>query len=198
VPLFFPSSLLLSICALPEIKEIQDAEHCLHEPQANDALTEIHRLCRIITGLWLFKKIHVSGTENRPNTWMLDMYNQLDNKLQRTAHCYHTAYTTLLALNPMGSWREHLQELKLGDIRGPGRDPDNLKDTKSSKGQFEPSWIWLVPCSPSEQGDDQTEDEFNNTIHVEWAQMRACKCQWTEELLIIQEEMCRMLSYFDW
>jgi hypothetical protein len=75
VPLFFPSSLPLLIHALPKIKEIQDAKHCLHEPQANDALTEIRRLRRIITGLWLFKKVHVSGMENRPNTQMLNMYN---------------------------------------------------------------------------------------------------------------------------
>lgn len=198
VPLFFPSSLPSSIRALPEIEEIRNAERRLREPQADDALAEIRRLRRIITGLWLFKKMNVSGTGNRPNTRMLDMYNQLNTKLQRAAHRYRTSYTALLALDPTGLWKERLHELKPGDIRGPGRDPDNPEDSKSSKGRFEPSWIWLVPRSPSERGDDQSEDEFNDTMRVEWAQMRARKCRWNEELLIIQEEMRRVLSYFEW
>ena len=177
---------------------MREAERRLREPQANDALAEIRRLCRIITGLWLFKKINVSGTGNRPNTRMLDMYNRLYSKLQRAAHCYCTAYTALHALDPTGSGTERLRKLDLADIRGPGRDPDNPEDAKSSKGRFEPSWIWLVPRSLCERGNDQTEEEFNDTMRAEWAQTRARKSRWNEELLIIQEEMRRVLSYFEW
>lgn len=197
-PLFFPSSLPASIRTLPELKETHEAERRLREPQADDALADVRRLRRIITGLWLFKKIHVSGTGNRPNTRMLDMYNRLYVKLQRAANRYRTAYSALLVLDPKGSWRERLKELKPEDIRGPSRDPDNPEDTKNSKGRFEPSWIWLVPRSPHERADDQTEDEFNDTMRTEWMQMRARKCRWHEELLITQEEMRRVLSYFEW
>jgi hypothetical protein len=197
-PLFFPSSLPASIRTLPELKEIHEVERRLREPQADDALADVRRLRRIITGLWLFKKIHVSGTGNRPNTRMLDMYNRLYAKLQRAANRYRTAYSALVALDPKGSWRERLKELKPEDIRGPGRDQDNPEDMKKSKGRFEPSWIWLVPRSPQERADDQTEDEFNDTMRTEWVQMRARKCRWNEEFLIIQEEMRRVLSYFEW
>ena len=76
-PLFFPSSLPPSILTLLELKEMREAERRLCEPQADDALAEICRLRRIITGLWLFKKINVSGTGNQPNTQMLNMYNRL-------------------------------------------------------------------------------------------------------------------------
>ena len=120
---------------------------------------------------------------------MLDMYNRLHTKLQRAASRYRTAYNALLVLDPNGSWRERLKELNAADIRGPGRDPDDPEDTKKSKGRVEPSWIWLVPRSPSERGDDQTEDEFNDTMRAEWAQTRARKCRWSKEFLIIQEEM---------
>ena len=33
------------------------------------------------------------------------------------------------------------------------------------------------------------EDEFKETMHVEWSKARARMRQWSEELLIIQEEM---------
>jgi hypothetical protein len=171
--LFLPSSLPPSILTLSELKEMCEAECRLCEPQADDALSEIHCLRRIITGLWLFKKINVCGTGNQPNTQMLNMYNRLHSKLQCAAHCYHTAYNALLALDPTRSWKEHLRKLDPADIRGSGRDPDDVEDTKRLKGQFEPSWIWLVPCSPCERGDDQTEEEFNDTMCAEWAQTRA-------------------------
>ena len=35
-------------------------------------------------------------------------------------------------------------------------------------------------------------------MQAEWAQMRACKCHWSEEFLIVQEEMCRVLAFFEW
>ena len=88
--------------------------------------------------------------------------------------------------------------LKPTDLRGPGRDPDHPEDAKTSNGRFEPSWIWLVPRSPQERGDNQTEDEFNHSMRTEWAQTRVRMCQWKEELLIIQEEMRRVLVFFEW
>ena len=88
--------------------------------------------------------------------------------------------------------------LKPTDLRGPGRDPDHPEDAKTSNGRFEPSWIWLVLWSPQERGDNQTEDEFNHSMRTEWAQTRARMCQWKEELLIIQEEMRRVLVFFEW
>ena len=101
---------------LPELKEMHEAEHCLCEPQADDALADLRRLRRNITGLWLFKKVHVSGTGNQPNTRMLDIYNRLYVKLQRAANHYCTAYGALLALDLEGLWRECLKELKPEDI----------------------------------------------------------------------------------
>ena len=35
---------------------------------------------------------------------------------------------------------------------------------------FIPFWIWFVPCPPQERGDDQTEDEFNDTMCGPWCE----------------------------
>jgi len=197
-PLFFPSSLPLELRQRPELNDICEAERRLREAQADDALADVRRLRRVIQGLWQFKKLNVSGTGNRPNTRMLESYSQFESKLQRAANRYRVAYAALLALDPSGSWKERLKVLKPTDLRGPGRDPDHPEDAKTSNGRFEPSWIWLVPRSPQERGDNQTEEEFNHSMRTEWAQTRAHMCRWKEELLIIQEEMRRVLAYFEW
>ncbi|KAF8157396.1 hypothetical protein BJ912DRAFT_1026998 [Pholiota molesta] len=195
----FPSSLPPEARALPELKEICEMERRLREPQADDALADIRRQRRIIQGLWDFKKLNVSGTGNRPNTKLFDLYTRINQKLQRAAHRYHIAYHALSKLDPNGAWVERLKELHPKDIRGPGRDPDNADDTQSSKGRYEPSWIWLVQRSPRERVDEnQSEEEFNETLRVEWAQIRARGIRWKEEELIVREEMRRVLSFLEW
>ena len=195
-PLHFPSSLPPEICLLPELEDICRVECCLCQSQADDALADICHLHCVIQGFWYFKKANLSGTRNKPNTRMLNSYKQMNCRLQCAIHCYCTAYAALVALNLNGSWTEHLKVLNPADIRGPGRDPDSHKDTGISNGQFTPSWIWLVLQSPHEEVDDQTEDRFNDSMHAEWAQIRARKCQWDEELLIIQEEMHCIIAFF--
>lgn len=198
MPLYLPSSLPPDISQRPELKDIREAEHRLREAQADDALADVRRLRRVIQGLWQFKKLNVSGTGNRPNTRMLNLYTRFETKLQHAANRYNVAYTALKALVPNGRWRERMKELKPSDLRGPGRDIDNPEDGKTSNGRFEPSWIWLVARLPQERGDNQTEDEFNHSMRTEWAQTRARMSRWKEELLITQEEMRRVLAYFEW
>ena len=197
MPLYLPSSLPSDISHRPELKDIREAERRLREAQADDALADVRRLRRIIQGLWQFKKLNVSGTGNRPNTRMLNLYTRFDMKIRHAANRYNIAYTALKCLDPNGGWKERLKELKPSDLRGPGRDSENPEDAKSN-GRFEPSWIWLVTRLPQERGENQTEEEFNHSMRTEWAQTRARMCRWSEELLIIQEEMRRVLAYFEW
>ncbi|KAF8335185.1 hypothetical protein F5887DRAFT_892104 [Amanita rubescens] len=200
ITVLFPSSLTCELLALPGVRGLAQQECQLRESQANDALADIRRLRRIIQGFWHFKKVNVSGTGNRPNTRMLGSYKQIDYKLQWAVHRYRTAYSALLVLDPDGSWMEQLKELRREDIRGPSRDPDDPLDNKLSKGRFEASWIWRVPRSSesSEIAGSQTEEEFNESMRAEWAQTRARMCRWQEELKIVQEEMRRVLAFFQW
>lgn len=198
IPLLLPSFLPSEILSLPDMRKLALQECRLRESQANDALMDIRRLRRIIQGLWHFKHINISGTGNRPNTRMLDSYEQINFKIRSATHRYRVAYNALLVLDPHGSWMKYLKELRNEDIRGPGRSPDDPLDNKVSKGRFEASWIWHVPCSSSEKTDNQTEEEFNESMRAEWAQARARMCRWKEEYMIVQEEMRRVLAFFDW
>lgn len=121
------------------------------------------------------------------------LYNRFSLRTLRCAACYRAARTALLALDPDGSWQSHLKVLNDCDIRGPGKDNAEL-----GNGCFEPSWIWLVPrvSSTPEMGD--SEDDLNDSLQVEWAKVRVRKQRWEEEVLLVQEEMCRVLQFHLW
>ena len=173
IPLFMPSSLPRHIRTLLMLHDICQLERQLHEPQADDALAEICRQRRVIHGLWQFKKLNVSGTGNKPNTRLITLYKRFDNKTKRFSQRYWTAWQAMRILDPDSPWSICLKELKDVDIRGPGKD---LDDMCSSNSHYEPSWIWLVPCVTSESNNPEggmREEEFNDHMHVEWAKARA-------------------------
>lgn len=155
----------------------------------DDALANIQRQRRIIQGLWQFKRLNASGAGNKPNTRMVTLYKRFDNKIQQAAQEYRAGWRALRVLDPNGSWSLRLQELKDKDISGPGQDPDDT----SSKSRYVPSWIWLV-----QRVSESSEEEFNESMRVEWAKVRACKMRWKEELLLVQEEMRRVIEYMKW
>lgn len=188
--LYLPSSLPKSVHALPEMKRICSMEHRLCYAQAHDSLAQLRRQRRIIQGLWQFKKINISGTGNRPNTRVLSTYKRLNHKIKHYAQKYRTARTALLVLDPDGNWREELKELRQEDIRGPGKDPDE------SNGRFVMSWIWMT--RKADKICETTEAEFNECMRIEWTKARARMMRWQEEFAIIQEEMRRVIAWFEW
>jgi hypothetical protein len=190
--LFLPSSLPQHIHALSELQMICKLEQCLREPQADDALAEIRHQRRVIQGLWQFKWLNVSGTGNRPNMRMLKLYRQFNDKTERAAAKYRTARNALDVLDPGGAWSKQMKELNKKDISGPGRDPE---DTSTMNSHYEPSWIWLVPHASVAEMD---ENEFNENMQVEWVKARAHMRRWNEEVMIIKEEMRRVLAYHQW
>jgi len=197
MPLYLPSSLPPNIRNLPELEEVCNLERRLREPQADDALADIRRQRRIIQGLWQFKRINVSGTGNRPNTRMLKLFKRFDDKTKRAAQKYRVAYAALNVLDSNGSWSARLKALADTDISGPGKEPN---DTSMTNSRYQPSWIWLMPRVTESDTTDtgMREEEFNESMRVEWAKTKARMTRWKEELLIVQEEMRRVISYHKW
>lgn len=170
--LFLPSSLPPKLRDNTTIKKIADKELRLRIAQADDSLADIRHLRRLITGLTNFKKLNVSGAGNKPNTRMRTLLNRMMNKIDRSANRYIIARRALLSLDPSGgNWKDRLHKLdKKKDIRGPGRDPDDL----TSKGQYEISWIWTV-TRPVNNSPDESEDSeaLNTSLQPEWAKAKA-------------------------
>ncbi|KIL68676.1 hypothetical protein M378DRAFT_184632 [Amanita muscaria Koide BX008] len=196
ISLYLPSSLPTHLRQLPEMLSVVEKECRLRVAQADDALADIRRQCRITSGLWQFKCLNVSRTGNKPNTRMHTLFNRFNLRTQRCAQRYRAAWKALLALDPDGSWRTRLQELRDADIRGPGKD--DLGDKTTSNGRFEPSWIWLVPRVLSAPDMESSEETLDDSMRVEWMKSRARKERWEEEVLLVEEEMRRVICYFEW
>lgn len=192
IHLFLPSALPERLRQCQEISTILDRERRLRVAQADDALADIRRQCRIISGLWQFKKFNINGTGNKACTRMRTLFNRFSLRTQRCTARYRAARAALLVIEPSGSWHSRLRELRDDDIRGPG------KDDSGSQSRFEPSWIWLVPRVQSAPDMGDSEIILDDSLQVEWSKCRARKERWEEEVLIIQEEMRRVIMYQRW
>lgn len=196
IVLWLPSQLPSSLRHDDTMQHLVRSEIRLREAQANDALAEIRRLRRILTGISLYKHLTLDGTGSRSSTRILSTYKSFQVKVFRCADRYCAAYRALGVLSPTGPWLQRLKELKREDIRGPGLADD---EDRRGEGQREPSWIWLVPgVSPSEQDCDTSGAEFMDGVRVEWARTRARAKRWAEEKLQLQEEMRRVVAFFEW
>ena len=203
VPLYFPTSLSSNLQSTPGISKSLAHEVQLHIAQANDALADIRHHLRIISGLWQFKKVNISGTGNQPNTRMRSLFNRFNHRMRQSVLRYRAARSALSAANLGQQWEDMLKDLKDSDVRGPGKDDFYLDEPGkanwgASKGRYEISWIWLVPQSSSEINTNSSEQVFDEGLRVEWSKSQARKMRWGEEVQIIQEEMRRTIVYYEW
>jgi hypothetical protein len=127
---------------------------------------------------------------------MRTLHNRMMNKVDRTANRYIGARRSLLSLDATGGdWKDRLRELDRKDIRGPGRDPDDL----TSKGRYEISWIWTVSRPHNNTPDDsESEETLNASLRSEWTKAKARRDRWDEEWQLVQEEMRRVVAYLEW
>jgi hypothetical protein len=203
IPLFLPSSLLPDLQNTPGFAKSLSREVQLRIAQADDALADIRHHLRIISGLWQFKKVNISGTGNRPNTRMRTLFNRFNHRMKQSVLRYRAAHMALLAADPGGEWQDRLKDLKNSDVRGPGKDDFYIQEPGkaslgASKGRFEISWIWLVPQPRSEVEADSSEQVFDEGMRIEWSKSQARKKRWEEEVEMIQEEMRRTIVYYEW
>jgi hypothetical protein len=144
----------------------------------------------------LFKKYNLAGEGNKANTRVRAVYTRLQDKIAHAARKYRAARAILLTLDPNGGWLSRLLDLKDDDIRGPGKKEDE------SHGRYTVSWIWMtVPSRRQNESNTMQpagEDEVNDSLRVDWARSRARKNRWDEEVLLLQEEMRRVVVYLNW
>ena len=111
--------------------------------QADDSLAEIRRLRRMLQGLRDQNLKHPSLVQ-RSITRTKGLFESFQAKIRRVVARYRDSYRAMMALDPSQllspGWMGRFQKLEDADVRGPGREPDDI-----SNGKFTPGWIWLVP-----------------------------------------------------
>jgi hypothetical protein len=143
VPLFLPSSLSPNLQSTLGFSKILAHEIQLCIAQADDALANIqHHLC-IISGLWQFEKVNISGTRNQPNTRMRSLFNRFNHYMRQSVLRYCAACSALLATDFGGqNTQDRLKDPKDSDVCGPGKDDFYLQEPGkanygASKGCYE-------------------------------------------------------------
>ncbi|PPR06984.1 hypothetical protein CVT24_011010 [Panaeolus cyanescens] len=194
IPLCLPSSLTPEQRA--PINRLANAEGRLREAQLDEALGEICRLRRILSGVTAFKTHNLGGEGNKANTRIRSTYSRLNERISSAKQLYRAAYSALLVLDGNGMWRKTFQELRDEDIRGPG------KDVGDSHGKHLVSWIWLTRRSKTDDSPGVAERSslqlLDEGLRVEWARSRARSCRWEEEVQLLLEEMRRVVRYLRW
>lgn len=211
MPLWLPSSMPSALLQTGCVSGLVEKERKLRIAEADDALAALCRQLRIMTGVFDYKKTHVSGGGQRSNTRARTLMSQITDKTRLFAERYRAARLALTKLEPDGDWRVRLQPLRAEDIRGPGRGDD-----EESEGRRELSWIWLTPGrakSGTDGGDEfeVAEGTFASYqcpivsansmligLRVEWAKSHARAQRWSEETVLLVEEMRRVIAYLDW
>ena len=183
-----------SLCS----KGIITTERELRFGQLHDALNELRRARRIRRGLVTFHKVQLSGAGQKTQTKSRAVMHTIQERIDRAVRRYRVARDALLQLDPSGTWQELYPALKDSDNRGPGKEPEEVS---TSDGKFIPSWIWLL--NPNATTGDPTQstistDEVNEDMRVEWAQCVARVSRWEEEVVLLREEMRRVVQFLDW
>jgi hypothetical protein len=149
IQLWLPSSLPANLRETGCVSGLLEKERRLRLAEADDALVALRRQLRITTGVFNYKKTHVSGTGQKANTRARTLLTQLTTKTRLFADRYRAARKALLVLDPNGNWQHRLLPLRKGDIKGP-----TMTDDDESEGRRELSWIWVTARSVPVEGDE--------------------------------------------
>ncbi|KAF9489136.1 hypothetical protein BDN71DRAFT_1343661, partial [Pleurotus eryngii] len=183
--LFLPSHVTPAPRSISHLCAIE-ARLCV--AQADDALTETRRLLRITLGLADYQWTQVSHGQG-PRTRAHAVVDRYKAQLQLATEAYRMARKALVQLDPLGSWIGRLHELQDGDIRWPTREEGEVQGTR------ELSWIWLNVNPQEMQG---TSEEIGDSLRVEWLRSHTRTARWSEEHILVIDEMNHVLCYLEW
>ncbi|KAK6971927.1 CxC2 domain-containing protein [Favolaschia claudopus] len=133
---------------------------------------------------------------------------QVGERVESHAERYRRGRKALAGLGVLGSYAD-LRELKPEDVQldGDAGESDSAARKKlamigSGRGARAPrqapgtskrimSWIWTAPGALDES-------TMHESIRVEWCRAYARKTRWSEEVMLLREEMRRVLRYLAW
>ncbi|KAJ7065916.1 hypothetical protein B0H15DRAFT_926024 [Mycena belliarum] len=187
-------------------KGLPAMEGKLREGQCSDALRLLRSRLHAKRHLLTYRDSNVVGQRaaTRANT----LIERIGERVEAGATKYRRARAALLALRGDAACEEW-KELKAADVElDEERGPDTMARKKlgnigskafrrkgpreSSKGKVL-SWIWTAGGGPGEN-----EEELHDAVRVEWSKAKARRDRWEEEVMLLREEMKRVLRFLQW
>ncbi|KAF8166405.1 hypothetical protein BJ912DRAFT_1025886 [Pholiota molesta] len=183
LPLWLPSQIRSQI-VVPE--QYRRLEFDLRIPQACEALDNLRSQLQ-------FKDRFVRG--QGANTRARNTLEGIQNKIDSAASEYRAAYEALCHLGPTlceTAWKKDLLPLKNEDIR-------DLSEGKAKQSEGGGRYLGYGGLQPSSKLISLRKViSVKVWVRIEWAKSRARANRFTEEVLLLTEEMMRVERFFAW
>ncbi|KAF7965863.1 hypothetical protein HWV62_41204 [Athelia sp. TMB] len=205
IPLHLPSSLPPRIRTNSKLSEY---EFRLRSAQAYEALEELRRHLLLRTHMWNFKDKNLKG--QRANTRAGTLASRVQNKVNVSASKYthaRNAVASLAQRTGAVGWETQFKELLSSDVRAftdkteeaaMAHKPKKKRQEQEKalgEGKKKLAWIWKVSRVGADVGDDEGVQE---ALRIEWCKSRARAMRWSEEVLLLREEMRRVITFLLW
>ncbi|KAJ7887149.1 hypothetical protein B0H13DRAFT_2342514 [Mycena leptocephala] len=208
IKLWMPSEMEAADRAMGCVRGLADIEAKLRASQCLNALVNLRSRLHSKRFFIGFRYANMSGQHQvmKANT----LQKQIGNRVDACAARYRAGRTALLRLQGE-SMDPQFRPLEEKDIQLDGEDGESDRAAKkklamigSGRGARAPrmapgtskkvmSWIWTA-----QGGQNDGEEALHNSVRVEWCRARARKLRWEEEVLLVREEMRRVVRYLDW
>ena len=223
IDIWLPSRICSSHRGAVCIEGLSGIEERLRTGQCKDSLEALRQVLRLKSRMVQFKNKNVRG--QRDGTRSRAVIDRVHERARATAAKYRAARQAMFDLHGKGPWEATFRVLEDGDIRS-YQDLDRMRPRQGRQGIWEDdetpidadpstsdlslfneirakrdgtgetrrtiSWIWThAKKKHTEDGDDEI-------LRAEWAKSRARAERAKEEVLLLKEEMNRVLKYLDW
>ncbi|KAJ6493720.1 hypothetical protein C8R47DRAFT_1213989 [Mycena vitilis] len=208
VKLYLPSELTEQERQYGCQRGVAEIEAKLRLAQCGDALATIRSRLHAKRFLIAFRDRNVTGQVRATKSRTL--IDQVGERVTAGVQKYTRARNALLTLSGPGACPQ-FKELKPQDLTLDGHVEEDdkvavkkLKMISAGKGKRTPrhvkgtskkvmSWIWTA-----EGAMDSEEQHLHESMRIEWSKALARKDRWAEEVMLLREEMRRVLRYLSW
>ncbi|KAJ7722085.1 hypothetical protein B0H16DRAFT_1737899 [Mycena metata] len=208
IQLFMPCDMPTTDTLRGCVRGLLDMESKLRVAQCDNTLVLVRARLHAKGHLIYFRNANVAG-QNK-STKAATLIGQVGERVDAAAKKYsqgRASLTKLKGADYMPQFRK-LQKTDLqldGDAResdaaarkklamiGLGRGARARRNAPGTSKRVM-SWIWMAPGAL-----DDAEERLHDSVRVEWARAHARKIRWEEEVLLLREEMRRVLRYLGW
>ncbi|KAF7322358.1 CxC2 domain-containing protein [Mycena chlorophos] len=193
---------------------LAETEERLRATLCDNSLVAIRSALNAKRWLIAYRNAHMVG--QKQTTKAVKLIENVSERLLRHVLRYRRGYAALERLGALDKYR-HLHELKDDDIQlSAEADPEDLdareklnaigarRGTRTARASRKTartagesrrvmSWVWTAggALGPNEH-------ELHDSIRVEWTRALARKTRWCEEVMLLKEEMRRVLRFLRW
>ncbi|KAJ7473868.1 hypothetical protein B0H11DRAFT_1918683 [Mycena galericulata] len=185
---------------------VPEMEARLREAQCSDALVQIRARLYAKGHLITFRNENLTGQVQTTRSQTL--IAQVGARVAATQRKYNDARDALLTLKGR-DYAPHFKKIHNSDLTLDGEERENDADARDRLAKIAAgsgrtarnapaknkvlSWIWTARGAL-----DDSEKELHESLRVEWSKAKARKTRWEEEVMLLREEMRRVVRYLDW